>query len=65
MKKTLFTKFIFLVAVIFSAAVNTMAQTDDATQKLAARLVKSASLKPGDVGVIKSGTHFSPNSKAP
>jgi len=52
----------FALAIVFilSAAICSNAQTADNTQALAARLVQSASVKPGDVVVIDGGKHMIP-----
>ena len=60
MKYKKFTRFIIIVAVFVSTAVGINAQTDESTQKLAARMVLSASLKPGDVVMIDGGKHMIP-----
>lgn len=59
MKNKQFAKFMLIAAVILTA-VGAHAQSDEMTQKLAARLVKSASVKPGDVVVIEGGKHMIP-----
>jgi leucyl aminopeptidase (aminopeptidase T) len=51
---------LLLVAVFVLSAGAVKAQTDEATQKLAARLVQSASLKPGDVVIVDGGKHMIP-----
>lgn len=60
MKNKRFAKFIFIVAAFVLMAAGTNAQTDEATQKLALRMVQSASVKPGDVVVIEGGKHMIP-----
>lgn len=59
MKKHQFT--IFILTVLFAAtAIIASAQSDEMTQKLALRMVQSASVKPGDVVVIEGGKHMIP-----
>ena len=53
-------RFVLAVIFILSAAFLANAQTDEMTQKLALRLVQSASVRPGDVVMITGGKHMIP-----
>ena len=59
MKNKQFAKFILVAACVLTAT-GANAQTDEITQKLALRLVQSASIKPGDVVMISGGKHMIP-----
>lgn len=53
-------RFILAITFVLSAVILANAQSDEMTQKLALRLVQSASVKPGDVVMINGGKHMIP-----
>lgn len=53
-------RFALVFTFILSAVILSNAQTSDKTQKLAVRLVQSASVMPGDVVIVDGGKHLIP-----